>query len=150
MLECCLLHLQLREAGSGVGMRLAQGSAGIYNVDIMKKDSKKSEEKLLFKAILPQTLRIKLHRAEEGGYWARVIGMGCYSQGETLSQLFDILTRAIYAYYDVPERLIPELGKYIPADLVRRRISEKRPKRYTLDDILRNNPEKIRELQRIS
>ena len=108
------------------------------------------EKKLLFKALLPEHLHIRLHKAEEGGYWAKVVEIPCYSQGETFSELFDVLTKAIYAYYDVPERLISELGTYIPALSLRKRVSEKKPTQYTLDDILKKNPEQIRDLQRIS
>ena len=106
--------------------------------------SKTREKKLLFKALLPETLHIKLHKAEEGGYWAKVIEIPCYSQGETLSELFDILTKAIYTYYDVPEKLIPELGSYMPAHSLRERVNAEKPSRYTLDDILKNHPERIR------
>ena len=109
------------------------------------------EEKLLLKALLPETLNIKLHKAEEGGYWAKVIEIPCLSQGETLSELFTVLTMAIYAYYDVPEKCIPEFGSYYPVTSVRKQFSEKKPgEKYTLDDILQAHPETIRELQRIS
>ena len=57
------------------------------------------EQKLVFKALLPDHLRLRVHRAEEGGYWAKVMEIPCYSQGETLSELFSVLTKAIYAYY---------------------------------------------------
>ncbi len=76
--------------------------------------STKKEKKLLYKAVLPENLNSKLNKAEEGGYWAKTVEIPCYSQGETLSELFDVLTRAIYAYYNVPEKLISELGTYIP------------------------------------
>lgn len=109
----------------------------------------KKQEKLLYKAVLPENLSVKLNKAEEGGYWAKTIEIPCYSQGETLSELFDVLTRAIYAYYNVPEKLISELGTYIPVNSVRKRVSENRPSKYTLDDILKNHPESIRELQRV-
>jgi len=33
-------------------------------------------------------LKVIIHDAEEGGYWAEVQGMpGCYSQGETLAEV---------------------------------------------------------------
>lgn len=110
----------------------------------------KREEKILLKSLLPETLRVNIHKAEEGGYWAKIIEIPCSSQGETLSELFDVLTRAIYAYYDVPERFIPEFGSYIPVNSVRESVNEQKPEKYTLDDILQNHLENIRELQRIS
>ena len=33
-------------------------------------------------------LKLKIHEAEEGGYWAEVIGLpGCVAQGETLEEV---------------------------------------------------------------
>src|SRR3989338_2737565 len=112
----------------------------------------KKQEKLLYKAVLPENLNIKLNRAEEEGYWAKTIEIPCYSQGETLSELFDVLTKAIYAYYNVPEKLIPELGSYIPVESLKKIIKEENPPaKYTLDDILPKQPlDEIRELQRVS
>ena len=79
----------------------------------------KEEKKLLYKALLPESFHIELNKAEEGGYWAKTKEIPCYSQGETLTELFNVLTKAIYAFYDVPEKLIKELGTYIPVNSVR-------------------------------
>ncbi len=108
------------------------------------------ERKLLLRALLPEKLSIELHKAEEGGYWAKTIEISCSAQGETLSELFDVLTKAVYAYFDAPEELISEFGSYLPVETVRARFKEQKPSRYTLDDILRGNPENIKDLQRIS
>jgi predicted RNase H-like HicB family nuclease len=99
----------------------------------------KKEEKLIFKAILPEQLRVEIHKADAGetGYWAKVVEIPCYSQGENFRQLFDILTKAIYAYYNVPEKLISELGTYLPVEELQRKLAEENPpKKYTLDEIL--------------
>ncbi len=113
---------------------------------------KKEEQKLLYKAVLPENLKVRIHKAEEGGYWAKIEEVPCYSQGETFSELFDILTKAVYAYYNVPEKLIPELGSYFPVRSVKKAVAAKHPsKKYTLDDILpKQRLGEIRELQRIS
>ena len=111
--------------------------------------AKKEEQKLLYKAILPSVLHIEIHKAEEGGYWAKTKEIPCYSQGEKFWDLFNILTKAIYAYYNVPEKFISELGTYIPVISVQESVRANRPKIYTLDDILKKNPEKIQELQRV-
>ena len=111
----------------------------------------KSAEKFLLRALLPDTLKISLHKAEEGGYWAKVIDTPCLSQGETLSELFNMLTASIYAYYDIPEKFISEFGSYYPASSVREQFSEQKlEKKHTLDGILKDHPETINELQRIS
>ena len=112
----------------------------------------KKEEKLLLKSVLPEKLAVRLHKAEEGGYWAKTIEISCFAQGETLSELFNILTRAIYAYYNVPEKFIDEFGTYLPIASFKKSVDKtpQKPSRYTLDDILQNSPENIRELQKVS
>lgn len=111
----------------------------------------KFEEKFLLRALLPDTLKISMHKAEEGGYWAKVTDIPCLSQGETLSELFNVLTMSIYAYYDIPEKFISEFGSYYPVSSVREQFSEqKSEKNNTLDDILQDHSETIHELQRIS
>lgn len=112
----------------------------------------KREEKLLFQALLPETVKIAVHKAEEGGYWAKGTDVPCYAQGETLSELFDILTKAIYVYYNVPAKLIAELGSYIPVTEMKERVNEQKspPTKYTLDDILGSQTDRIREIQRVA
>ena len=107
------------------------------------------EEKLLLKSLLPERLGVKIHKAEEGGYWARIVEIDCLSQGETFSELFSMLTKAIYTYYNVPLKFIPEFGSYMPVRLIRKRASEYMPQKYTLDDILKNQTAKIREVEKV-
>ncbi|MEK7546668.1 MAG: hypothetical protein AAB536_00595 [Patescibacteria group bacterium] len=114
--------------------------------------SDKREEKLLFQALLPETVKIIVNKAEEGGYWAKGIDVPCYSQGENLSELFEVLTKAIYVYYNVPQKFIRELGSYIPVNEMKERVNEQQspPSKYTLYDILGNQTDSIREIQRVA
>ncbi|HVO28575.1 MAG TPA: hypothetical protein VMT81_01155 [Candidatus Paceibacterota bacterium] len=113
----------------------------------------KQEKKLIFKAILPKQLRVEIHKAEAGetGYWAKVMEIPCYSQGETFSELFEILTKAVYAYYNVPEKLISELGTYLPVEELQKKLAKDNPpEKYTLDDILpKVRLRDINQLQRV-
>jgi len=44
----------------------------------------------------PMKLKVVVHPAEEGGYWAEVPAIpGCATQGETIEELFDNLHEAI-------------------------------------------------------
>ena len=48
-------------------------------------------------------VRIVIHEAEEGGYWAEVPALpGCYSQGETLAEVRKRMREAIACHLDVP------------------------------------------------
>jgi predicted RNase H-like HicB family nuclease len=43
-------------------------------------------------------LKVIVHEAEEGGYWAEVPAIpGCATQGDTLDELFDNLREAVEA-----------------------------------------------------
>ena len=45
--------------------------------------------------------QVIIHDAEEGGYWAEVIGMpGCYSQGETLAETKANIREAAMAWME--------------------------------------------------
>lgn len=44
-------------------------------------------------------LRVLVHKAEEGGYWAEVPALpGCYTQGETIEEIDARAREAIDAY----------------------------------------------------
>ena len=54
-------------------------------------------------------LKVIVHRAEEGGFWAEVPAIpGCATQGETYEELLENLTDAIKGCLSV--ELDPELG----------------------------------------
>lgn len=64
-------------------------------------------------------IKIVVHTAEEGGYWAEVPALpGCVSQGETLDELMVNVREAIQAWLaaeepdvaDTPERKVVELS----------------------------------------
>ncbi len=47
-------------------------------------------------------LKVIVHDAEEGGYWAEVPALpGCASQGDTLEKLMDNVREAIEGYLSV-------------------------------------------------
>ena len=46
-------------------------------------------------------LKVIVHQAEEGGYWAEVPALkGCYTQGETLDEIKENIQEAIELYLD--------------------------------------------------
>lgn len=47
-------------------------------------------------------LKVVIHEAEEGGYWAEVPAIaGCATQGETMDELMENLHEAIEGYLSV-------------------------------------------------
>jgi predicted RNase H-like HicB family nuclease len=48
-------------------------------------------------------LKIVIHEAKEGGYWAEVPALpGCFSQGETLKEVREHIKEAIACHLDTP------------------------------------------------
>lgn len=47
-------------------------------------------------------LKVIVHEAEEGGYWAKVPSLpGCYTQGDSFEELLTNLYEAVEAYLSV-------------------------------------------------
>ena len=52
-------------------------------------------------------LKVIIHEAEEGGFWAEVPALpGCFSQGETMDEMVDNIREAIACQLDAP---VPEI-----------------------------------------
>ncbi|MBI4137884.1 MAG: type II toxin-antitoxin system HicB family antitoxin [Candidatus Sungbacteria bacterium] len=65
--------------------------------------------------LLPRKLSVDIHRAEEGGFWAKVRELpGCNTQGEDFIDLVDMINDAIFTYFDVPQKMRNALGHYVP------------------------------------
>jgi len=59
------------------------------------------------------TLKVIVHKAEEGGYWAEVPSLpGCFTQAETLEELRERAKESIEAYLGLDEdQTKPEDGE---------------------------------------
>lgn len=60
-------------------------------------------------------LRVKIHAAEEGGFWAEVPALpGCYSQGETREEVVSNIREAAEGWLEVAaERVSGEPGAQV-------------------------------------
>jgi len=57
-------------------------------------------------------LKVVIHEAEEGGYWAEVPAIsGCATQGETFEELLSNIYEAVEGCLSVDVREIPTTGK---------------------------------------
>lgn len=57
-------------------------------------------------------LKVVVHEAEEGGYWAEVPALpGCVTQGETFEELLQDLYEAIEGWFDVEPVVLPDDAK---------------------------------------
>ncbi len=56
---------------------------------------------------------VKIHPAEEGGYWAEVPSLpGCFTQGETIQEVTKMIKEAIELYLET----LAEEGKPFPKE----------------------------------
>jgi predicted RNase H-like HicB family nuclease len=54
-------------------------------------------------------LKVIVHEAEEGGYWAEVPALpGCASQGETIPELMRHVGEAIEGWLSIDEDALPD------------------------------------------
>jgi predicted RNase H-like HicB family nuclease len=57
-------------------------------------------------------IKVVIHEAEEGGYWATVPALpGCVSEGETRDEVLANIREAIECYLDVPEPVISDAAR---------------------------------------
>ncbi len=56
-------------------------------------------------------LKVLIHPAEEGGYWAEVPALrGCYTQGETLEEVYENIREAIEGWLEVAGEKVQARG----------------------------------------
>ena len=59
-------------------------------------------------------LKVIIHTAEEGGYWAEVPSIvGCATQGDTFEELLENIYEAIEGYLSVDVRNILKFGQFV-------------------------------------
>lgn len=89
----------------------------------MKKISPKEKEKIIsLIKLFPAKISVTIHRSEDGGFWAEINDLdGCATQGETLSELLEMINDCVYTYFDVPKKYLSFMPSYLPSvDLARK------------------------------
>jgi predicted RNase H-like HicB family nuclease len=76
---------------------------------------KAQREYIKYVLLLPKKLSVDIHKAKEGGFWAKVKELpGCNTQGEDFVDLVEMVNDAIFTYFEVPKKTRGALGHYIP------------------------------------
>lgn len=66
--------------------------------------------------LFPKKISVTIHRSEDGGFWATINDFqGCNTQGDTLSELIEMVNDCLRMYLDVPERYLHFMPSYIPS-----------------------------------
>lgn len=73
------------------------------------------KELLKYRLLLPSEIEVKIHQAEEGGFWAKVKTFpGVVAQGEDILDLIEMVNIAILDYLEVPQKFRKLLSRYEP------------------------------------
>ena len=74
------------------------------------------------RALFPKKIEVSVARAEEGGFVAEILTYpGCYTEGETFSELLFMINDCLYTYFDIPEKYVSYMPEYLaPMSLAER------------------------------
>ena len=82
----------------------------------MAKLTQRNEQEVRrFRDALPRQIEVRVRRSEDGGFVATVTSLsGVHTEGETFSELIDMVNDAVYSYHDIPENLRSFVPTYVP------------------------------------
>jgi len=81
----------------------------------MKKITQKQIKEISkFISLFPKEISVHAAPSEDGGFYADILTFpGCHTQGETLSELIDMINDCMYTYFEVPEKYISYMPSYM-------------------------------------
>ena len=79
---------------------------------LLKKDIKEVNR---LRSLFPFQISVNVYRSKDGGFCAEVLSFpGCYTEGETLSELIEMINDMVKTYFDVPEKYVSFVPSYVP------------------------------------
>ena len=79
---------------------------------IVKINAKKVKE---FRQKFPKHINTRVIRSKDGGFVAELLSFpGCVTQGETLSELVEMVNDCVKTYFDVPQKFFQYIPTYLP------------------------------------
>ena len=82
------------------------------NKKITKKDIEKIKD---LRSKFPVQISIKVSRSQDGGFVAELLSFpGCVTQGETLSELVEMVNDCVKTYLNVPQKFFQYMPTYLP------------------------------------
>lgn len=82
-----------------------------YHTDMQRSQ----KEYLRYIMLLPRGFSVQIHRAEEGGFWAKVLELpGCNTQGDDFIDLIAMINDAVFTWFNIPQKMRKALGYYVP------------------------------------
>lgn len=82
----------------------------------MAKLTQKEKEKIMkLRSQFPRRLDISIHCCEEGGFAAIINNLpGCITEGDTFSELIEMINDCVYTYFDIPQKYFSYMPTYLP------------------------------------
>ncbi len=78
-------------------------------------DKISEKEIVKFRSLFPQEITVSVRRSEDGGFSAEILSYPrTLTEGETFSELLEMLNDALYTYFDIPEKYVSFMPTYLP------------------------------------
>jgi len=86
---------------------------------------KKLEELFKYQTQLPDKLEVQITKSDDWGYAVKILNLpGCFTQVKDAGELFIMVNDAVYAYFDIPEGIIPLMPRYFPIEKIRKELQK--------------------------
>jgi len=86
---------------------------------------RKFEELIKYQAQLPDKFEVQITKSDDWGYAVKILNLpGCFTQVEDAGELFIMVNDAVYAYFDIPESIIPSMPRYFPIEKIRKELQK--------------------------
>lgn len=90
-----------------------------------------NEELIAYQSRIPDSLNVYIKESKDGGYWVRIENLpGCFTQANNGKELFKMVNDALYTYYEIPERCLIYMPKFLPPEQQRRKFGIKVPEEF--------------------
>ena len=78
-----------------------------------KLTQKQKKEVNRLQSLFPNEISVNADVSKDGGFYADILTFpGCHTQGDTLSELIDMINDCMYTYFEVPEKYISYMPSY--------------------------------------
>jgi len=79
-----------------------------------KLTQKDKKEISRLQVLFPNKIEVLVARAEEDGFIAEILTYpGCYTEGETFSELLFMINDCLYTCFDIPEKYVSYMPEYL-------------------------------------
>ena len=76
-----------------------------------------SEKQIVkFRSLFPHEVTVSIRRSEDGGFSAEILSYPrMFTEGETFSELLEMLNDALYTYFEIPAKYVSFMPTYLPS-----------------------------------